>query len=545
MTARRGGFTAQLLAVAAVCALVFWLGLGVGGFTSTEGHRVLPAYEMLDAEGGVAGEGWGGWLVPSLFGQPYLRKPPGAPWAIALASELFGRTEFAARAVSALSMTLLALLSAALAGRWFGRRTLAPLAAGLAVALMPWLWSSGRQAEIEAMHNLAVAAAALLLLDVLILRPRPGARSLGAAGAGLAVAAAVLAKGPAGLPVLVAAVASACIVRRSVRPCVDPFLWLALTLAAAVLTPVGLAIAARLGDIRAAGGSIVLQSPAAFAFEPGRLVGIALLLPAAFVSAFPAALAALFPWGPDARREAEERRPAAGSDTPLRLAQAAVLTFLIACGLYTLAGIGNPRYALPAAVVLPVVWGYVAAGFSAPGRMTPKRRAIARLMLLCPRPARLPGPLRPLAAPWLPIVLLAGAVFVYIPVVEGADRAASGRTAGIALAEALRSAFPDAGGPLVLAADDLVEARPEVLHYARTAGAEQGLGLVPRWFAGVDADGLLARGDVALLRDDPGSNEWAAVAERVPEEAVLARVDVAGRWSFVVVNTRRVPGRDE
>src|SRR4051812_44009566 len=101
------GYLLTLLA----CACIYFPGLGATGFSSTEGHRVIPAWEMLASRD---------FLVPRMFGQAYLRKPPGMPWAIALSSSIFGETEFAARLVSAVSVTLLCLLIANTAHRWFG-----------------------------------------------------------------------------------------------------------------------------------------------------------------------------------------------------------------------------------------------------------------------------------------------------------------------------------------------------------------------------------------------------------------------------------------
>src|SRR5262249_8439204 len=92
----------QGLIVLVAAGLVYWPFLGHSGFAFSEGQRVFPGWEM--ARGGD-------WLVPRLFGQAYLRKPPGMPWAIALASFVFGENEFSARSVSALAVTLGALIS--------------------------------------------------------------------------------------------------------------------------------------------------------------------------------------------------------------------------------------------------------------------------------------------------------------------------------------------------------------------------------------------------------------------------------------------------
>src|SRR5690606_34589920 len=52
------------------------------------------------------------------------------------------------------------------AWRWFGAR--GGLAAGVALALTPWLWQSGRSAEIEPLHNLWVAVAAFCAIELLV-----------------------------------------------------------------------------------------------------------------------------------------------------------------------------------------------------------------------------------------------------------------------------------------------------------------------------------------------------------------------------------------
>jgi 4-amino-4-deoxy-L-arabinose transferase-like glycosyltransferase len=63
-----------VLTLAAAClAQLPWL--GSSGLSQSEGHRAIPGWTMLER---------GNWIVPHLFEQPYLRKPPGMPWAVAL-----------------------------------------------------------------------------------------------------------------------------------------------------------------------------------------------------------------------------------------------------------------------------------------------------------------------------------------------------------------------------------------------------------------------------------------------------------------------------
>lgn len=487
-----------------VCALVYWVRLGDGGFHASEAHRVAPAYEMLDS---------GHWLVPHLFGQPYLRKPPGMPWAIAGMSELLGRTEFAARAVSALASTLMALLAFAFAARWFGPRV--ALAAGLAQALMPVLWESGRAAEIEALNHLATQAAALCLLDALVFARTRKARLALALGGGIAIAGAALAKGPASAPVLIAVIAAACVVGRSLRP-LTRILWVALIPAGAIIGALALAITRAAQQLPL---EPVLQSPEAFLFEPGRLLAIAALVPSAFLQCMPVALVLLFPWGPDAKSEV-------GPDLSHRgfaVARTLAVAWLIAVGVFMLAGVSNPRYTLPAAGLLPPLAAYTALGLG--GAFTPRRARIARALSL--------------ARPWAWPVILILASTVYIHTVEARRRATSGRETGVALGAAIadwaRAEHLDA---VFVLADHLIEARPEVLLALRRAATRSGLSdLRVRWVPGLarirpdhtpDAGEGIPR--LLLLREDDGSNEAASLSTIWVDRIGPAPGSLHGPW---------------
>ena len=306
----------QLAVLLAVCVAVYWFRLGEGGFFGTEAHRAVPAYEMLEHA-----QSLDDWLVPRMFEQPYLRKPPGMPWAIAGMSAIFGETVFAARAVSALSCTLMAFLAFVFARRWFGPQ--AGLPAGLAQTLMPVLWETGRSAEIEPLNNLGTQIAALLLIEALIFakavrnaavpEPPRHAQSLASAvghvatkevplwfGAAFGIAWFMLAKGPASAPVVLAIIGAACIVRRSPSPLFESLGPISIaTMAALVLGNMTLQAMQR----ETVG--VILQSPSAFMFEPGMILGVLTLPLVAFASMLPASFALLFPWGPDAQREAD------------------------------------------------------------------------------------------------------------------------------------------------------------------------------------------------------------------------------------------------
>lgn len=439
-----------LLVILAACALIYGLQLGTGGFTDTEGHRALPGFAMLDS---------GDWLVPRLFERPYLRKPPGMPWAVAASATVFGPTEFAARLVSALAATGMAVLAFAFGRRWFGPR--AGLAAGLAQALLPWLWSSGRAAEIEALNALGTQAAALALLTLALHRPRGAAAWAWSAAAASGLAVMLLAKGPAGLPVPLAALAAGTLAsgRRWRAALAQPTVWAALAAGAAPLLAWTLAVRAHL-DTTGELAHAVMQSPSEFLFtEPAwRIAGLA---PAAWLSSMPAALAVLFPWGPDARRERWRSalrgppgdRPATSA---ARVARALAAAWCLAVVAFVLVGVGNPRYTLPACGLLGPLAGYAVAG-ACGGGFGRRRAAIGRVMLL--------------GHPSVLLAALALASAAWITTLEPRQRATSGRAAGTSLGRALADltrsgAVPIEPSGLFLSADGLVEARPEVLWYA-------------------------------------------------------------------------------
>jgi 4-amino-4-deoxy-L-arabinose transferase-like glycosyltransferase len=206
----RGQFLLTVLVLAAVAALIYLFKLDASGFSMSEGHRVVPGMQMLQDHD---------WFMPHMFGQAYLRKPPGMPWAIAASMSLLGPTVFAARAVSALSMLIAALASAHFARRWFGSG--AGLAAGLAQLLLPWFFESGRAAEIESLNNCATAVATWAAIDLLVnIRSSRPLSSILLCTLGVTVAA--LAKGPASLPVIVASCVAACAVLRTPRALLQP-----------------------------------------------------------------------------------------------------------------------------------------------------------------------------------------------------------------------------------------------------------------------------------------------------------------------------------
>ena len=153
------------LAVLACAVALLWHSLG--------DHGLFPPDEGRYA----AVSGWmashGNWLAPEIRGQLHITKPPLAYWAQAASIRLFGSTEFAVRAPSALASSLLILALFA-----FARRTAGALVATLAVGLvacMPLFEIVGRLAITDPMVALwwwcALCAGWLALRDA---EPRHG-----------------------------------------------------------------------------------------------------------------------------------------------------------------------------------------------------------------------------------------------------------------------------------------------------------------------------------------------------------------------------------
>src|SRR5947208_15889321 len=104
---------AHLILLLALCALLFFLGLGTLGLTDRdEGSNAEAAREMVQS---------GDWLSPTLNGAPRFAKPAFLYWLISGAYRLFGVSEYAARLPSAVFGTALILLQ-----YYFARRVLGP-----------------------------------------------------------------------------------------------------------------------------------------------------------------------------------------------------------------------------------------------------------------------------------------------------------------------------------------------------------------------------------------------------------------------------------
>ena len=285
----RRGLLRHAAIVLLACLCVHWVLLGRAPFRQSEGHRVAPAWAMLDS---------GNWLRTEMFELNYVRKPPGMPRAIA-ASSAGRRNEFAARFPSALACTLMALGALVIGRAWLG--SMGGLAAGLSQAVLPLMWGPGRSAEIEALNTLATQLAVLPLLALLLRAPgdRRAADGLLVALVSMGIVAFALTKSAASAPCVAGAIIGACAARRSVRP-----LLLNGPVALASVALGGIAAALALWQIAGLNNDPdAVRETGAFLWQrPGRT---ALLLPLALAAALPSSLALLWAFGPDALSETQ------------------------------------------------------------------------------------------------------------------------------------------------------------------------------------------------------------------------------------------------
>ena len=425
----RPGVQAAITIAVAVC--VYFLFLGHSGFAFSEGQRVFPGWHMARH---------GDWWLPHLFEQPYLRKPPGMPWATAAMSLLLGESEFSARSVSALAVTLSALLSMFFARRWLGPA--AGLYAGPAFLLTPLFWYPGCSAEIEALHNLCVLAAALITIEITLNR----ASRWWAALLGLALAAMALVKGPAGLPCIGGAMLGACVITHSHRPLLNPRLIAGLAFGGILIALAFWRIAARVAELPE---PPVLQSADDFLWRKDKIAGVFTLPLTTLLSALPWSIALLFALAPRVKHAEQNTQsaplPSAGAAT----AWAVLISLLI----YTVIGVSNNRYTMPAAALIPIV--AVFAGWRLSTADLPHRLNFA---------ARWPLARHPLIL-LLPLFVAACAYNGYAEHRRAVRT--SGQTAGIALGELLPEGAEVWG-------DALLDNRSEAGYYAQVRAAAMG-----------------------------------------------------------------------
>ncbi len=515
----RGAF-AGLAVLLVLASVVCFVGLGEHGFRSTEGHRVVPGWELLES----------GEVFPTrMFERVYVRKPPGMPWAVAASGALFGESEFSARLPSALSGVGMVVAAWWFCGMWFGWR--AGFFAGVAQLCMPTLWFTWRAAEIEALMLVSAQVAALSCAHVLVFGARGWKVVLWGLVIGLGLLVTVLAKGPAAVPVVGAVVVVGLVVRRRMGMGAAGG-WRAIGVGVGVsglvLGVLGWIGARMLRAAREAGAAVEAQGVGDFVLraDVGELAVFPLVL---FVAALPVSLGLLFPWGADARAEAE----AVGEEGLRRYALGRVLAFgwLAAVGLYVVMLLGNPRYGLPAQVLLAPVAGYVF-WLLGGGVMTGSRRVVARVMLLGVGLGRWGW-----VSAW-PVVF-AGVFVWWVTVFEAGRGEESGRLAGERLGTAIAGGSEE-GGVVEVWSSFVINARPEVLLYAERAAREEGVELDVRWARDALAAGEVPGvGGVVVLRGEPGEAE---LVERFGAGAALrlerVHSDAFYRFAFSAYRVR-------
>jgi hypothetical protein len=471
----------QTMLVIVVACAVYLPFLGSKPLDMAEGHRVVPAWTMLET---------GEWWRMRMFDLTYIRKPPGMSWAIAASSSVLGMNEFAARLPSALAAVLMSVTALWYARRWFGRSW--ALAGGLAQALMPVMWAMGRSAEIEMVLLLGTQWMCLGLIDVL--RPltlkeadeRLGAESrtrwlsMLVAAAGIIIA--VLAKGPAAAPAPGGVLVGACVVMRSWRPLTMVRVWLALGIAAAVLVPVGM----KFLDVNADVDAVREDVAAKFLGKRDHLVDVLLLAPVSFASMLPATLAivpALWRAKPDAPAALSRDR-----DVARMLAWA----WIVCVAIIVLIGMDNARYAIVAAALL----GPLAA-------WTVRKWAESE--------SRLPVGVRILC-----VLLMTSGVATAIMQARPTKDQFAGPAAAASIAKMAREAAP---GGAEIWANNAIEARPDVAWQAQRLATGPGSAFKVKWKQkAIKNAELPPTGTLMLLRLDAGNDESTRYSAAVADE---------------------------
>ena len=175
-----------MLVVVGLWAFTYLLGLGWGEIKSEEAKRIMPAQTML------ASDNWQAWVLPSVGGEPYYKKPPGINWLIAASFALTGsQNEWAARLPSALLVGLLAAVMAGLPCAFLSAT--AQFLAALILLASVGMLEKGRLIEIDGPLTALTGLALVWWLYRYADRPRGWSTWIGAA---LFLAAGTLLKGP-------------------------------------------------------------------------------------------------------------------------------------------------------------------------------------------------------------------------------------------------------------------------------------------------------------------------------------------------------------
>jgi 4-amino-4-deoxy-L-arabinose transferase-like glycosyltransferase len=156
VTSNRSLTETQWLLGFLIAAFVLW-GISLGNVALRdwdEGTRALVAREIYRT---------GNWLYPTVWGEPYLNKPPLMDWLIALSYKLWGVGEFSTRLPGAVSSACGVPLLYLVGREVFRERLPAVLGAGVYLTLLPVV----RHGRLAMLDGMVVSFFLLLLLFLL------------------------------------------------------------------------------------------------------------------------------------------------------------------------------------------------------------------------------------------------------------------------------------------------------------------------------------------------------------------------------------------
>lgn len=316
--------------------------LGNPPLAGTEGHRVITAHQMIES---------GEYLIPKLYGLPYLYKPPLYYWLLAGFEGVFGANTWAWRLPSALCLVATLAVCFWFGRRWFGRE--GGVVAGFAFMLLICLWQDARSADIDPLNILLSTVTACALLELLVREPKGkwGWILLGTVFLGLALLAKVVGMIPA---VLVPLVGVVCVRRERFRALLRWELGVVVLGAVAIflmwavpMSMAKVAVATQMDNDGVKEGVRKL-----FPSSLGDLMAAVVIPPTLFAYALPVAVGMVFAFHPKIKAGRYER----GSREQLVLAITfGIIAAWVACMIAT---IDTERYAY---VTMPLV-ALVAAG---------------------------------------------------------------------------------------------------------------------------------------------------------------------------------------